>query len=489
MFRAQGQLRSTGDVEVGSMTLWRKLQLAIWACLIGWLFLGASALAAPPPQRFAIVIGNSAYSAISPLPNAVNDAELMASTLADLGFEVVSAFDADRLELGRAIQQFGSTLRDADKDAVALFYYAGHGVQSQGTNYIIPIGANILAESDLDLEALSTDSILRQMRDANVSTNIVVLDACRNNPFANGTRSADRGLARVSTNGGALIAFAAAPGQVAADGDGANSPYTAALTRAMQLPGLTIEQVFKQVLVEVEAETGGKQIPWVQSSLRSDFYFSPAAQTDGAGASRAEKEITYWTAIRDIGGRAELSAFLDAFPAGVFAGAARARLAALEADEAAAVSDETAEVASIDPVVPPPEPALSAKELAKAVQDELNRVGCDAGTADGIWGRRSRDALAAFGDNARLDLASLEPSLELLDRLTDAESRVCPLKLFGARGGKERRLRLQDLPVRPEAQFQGRLLHACSSHTNAADKTDDNQIERQLHPVDRRDPV
>lgn len=224
-------------------------------------------------KRVALVVGNSSYTAISPLANPKNDAELMAETLRELGFDVTVATDANLLSMNRAIRKFGKALREAGKDAVGLFYYAGHGVQSRGTNFLIPLGTIIDGEADLEVEAVSTSTVLSQMELAGNRLNMVVLDSCRNNPLKGTIRSNTRGLARVQTASGTLVAFAAAPGQVAADGTAKNSPYTAALVEAMREPGLQVEQVFKRVRVQVERETNGKQTPWEESSLRGDFFF------------------------------------------------------------------------------------------------------------------------------------------------------------------------------------------------------------------------
>ncbi len=177
-------------------------------------------------SRVALVIGNSNYTKLPILPNPSNDARLMEQTLRKVGFEVVSAIDADRRTIARAVRKFGRALRAGDRDTVGLFYFAGHGVQARGVNYFIPLGAEIEDEADLDIEAVSAADILSQMETAGNALNLVILDACRNNPFKGKMRSASRGLARVQVASGSLVAFAAAPGQVAADGEGANSPYT-----------------------------------------------------------------------------------------------------------------------------------------------------------------------------------------------------------------------------------------------------------------------
>ncbi len=272
-------------------------------------------------KRVALVIGNSNYKLISPLANPKNDAELMSATLSDVGFDVVSAIDVDYQGMRRAVRKFGRTLRRAGKDAVGLLYFAGHGVQARGTNYLIPLGANIEDAADLELEALSASNILSQMESAGNRLNLVVLDACRNNPFKGGLRGAGRGLARINAASGSLVAFAAAPGQVASDRKGANSPYTTELVKAMRQPGLAVEQVFKQVRVGVEGQTGGAQTPWEESSLRGDFYFVPKESTPVAAQEspkQSDREALFWNSVKDSASPALLQAYIDRYPEGTF---------------------------------------------------------------------------------------------------------------------------------------------------------------------------
>lgn len=223
-------------------------------------------------QRIALVIGNGAYHD-NPLNNPPNDAKLIADTLTGLGFQVISRRDADQTTMKRALQEFGGKLEKAGNDGVGLFYYAGHGVQLNGRNYLIPTKASIEREGDVEIEAVSADWVLEQMRYARNRLNIVILDACRNNPFARSMRSADRGLAKMDAPAGTLIAYSTAPGDVAADGEGRNSPYTLALTQSMREGRQPIEQVFKRARVSVRAATSEKQTPWESSSLTGDFYF------------------------------------------------------------------------------------------------------------------------------------------------------------------------------------------------------------------------
>jgi len=224
--------------------------------------------------RVALVIGNSAYRN-QPLRNPANDATLMAQTLSALGFRVKQVTDADQKTMKRAIRDFGRDLRQGGENTVGLFYFAGHGVQVRGENYLIPVGAQIEVEADVDIEGIEASDLLRQMEFAGNGLNIVILDACRNNPFARSFRSGTRGLAKMDAPAGSLVAYSTAPGQVALDGDDRNSPYTQALVEKMRSPGLPIEQVFKQVRVRVMADSVQKQVPWESSSLTGNFFFAP----------------------------------------------------------------------------------------------------------------------------------------------------------------------------------------------------------------------
>ena len=235
------------------------------------LFLSAATFAAE--TRIALVIGNSDYAS-GPLPNPANDAKLIGDALAKLGFDVIARRNADQISMKRAIQEFGARLEKAGSDSVGLFYYAGHGVQLSGRNYLIPTTARIEREGDVEIEAVSADWVIEQMRYARNRLNIVILDACRNNPFTRSMRSVDHGLATMDAPAGILIAYSTAPGSVAADGTGRNSPYTEALTHAIRDLHEPVEQVFKHVRVGVMNVTSGKQVPWESSSLTGDFYFA-----------------------------------------------------------------------------------------------------------------------------------------------------------------------------------------------------------------------
>lgn len=305
-------------------------------------------------RRVALVIGNSAY-ATSPLVNPVNDARLMASALRDNGFDVIEALDVNQIEMKLAITTFGERLDAAQGNAVGLFYYAGHGVQVGGVNYLIPIGAPIEKESHVSIYAVSANDVLATVEYARNNLNIVVLDACRNNPFVRSFRNSARGLAQMNAVTGTLIAYSTAPGQVALDGDGNNSPYTAALAMAIREPGVPVERVFKNVRDAVLESTHGRQTPWEASSLTGpDFYIVPPAQAavvttpppvvvtppidPGISASeRAALERTFWESVQDSDDATLFQAYIDQYPNGVFVVIARRRLEALAGTDIAIV--------------------------------------------------------------------------------------------------------------------------------------------------------
>lgn len=221
-------------------------------------------------RKTALVIGNSAYL-VSPLRNPANDAKIMARTLRDLGFSVDERANLGQKEMKQAIEDFGRSIKSG---GVGLFYYAGHGMQVDGRNYLIPVDADIQGEAEVDIKAVDAGAVLAKMDMAKNSMNIVILDACRNNPFSRSFRSANLGLASMNAPSGTLIAYATAPGSVASDGAGANGLYTQELVKSIKKPGLKIEDAFKQVRSGVQGQTQGKQVPWESSSLVGDFYFS-----------------------------------------------------------------------------------------------------------------------------------------------------------------------------------------------------------------------
>ena len=241
------------------------------------------ALPAAAEKRVALIIGNSAYVNASPLANPVNDASDMAAALQKVDFEVILGTDLGKPAFDAKIRDF---VRILDRADVALLFYAGHGLQVSGRNYLIPIDAKLQGERDLDFEAISVDFVLKQMElDRDGKTNVVFLDACRDNPLGRnlartmGTRSASigQGLAQVQTGVGTFIAYSTQPGNVALDGQGRNSPFTAALAKRVAEPGRNLTSVMIDVRKDVLSATGGKQVPWDHSALTGDFYFHLAA--------------------------------------------------------------------------------------------------------------------------------------------------------------------------------------------------------------------
>ncbi len=229
---------------------------------------------APPPadQRVALVIGNSNYQTAPKLANPGNDAQSVAQLLNSAGFEVTQAIDLSRNEMVRAVQDFSDKIAARGPGAVAMIYYAGHGVQLAGENYLLPVDAKISSPSDLDGNSLRLVDVMGTLESIPSRMRIVVLDACRNNPFPE-INDAGRGLAIVDAPRGSIVGYSTAPGMEAQDGDGRHSPYTSAFLNSARTPNLPIEQLFKRIRLEVNNLTDGRQTPWESSSLTSDFYF------------------------------------------------------------------------------------------------------------------------------------------------------------------------------------------------------------------------
>jgi uncharacterized caspase-like protein len=292
-----------------------------------------SAHAAAPDgsARVALVIGNGAYRA-APLVNPANDARAMSDALEKLGFRVIRLQDASQQQMFQAVRSFGEAL----KGGVGLFYYAGHGVQVKGRNFLVPVDAQIEREDELPYKAFDVGLVIEKMEAAHNPLNIVILDACRNNPFVASSRSVSGGLAQMDAPSGSLIAFATAPGATAEDGRGSNGLYTSHLLRQMATPGLAIEEVFKRTRVAVKQASSGRQIPWESTSLEGAFSFAPGNSTDAGVATNAGTsssaggpgEPELWTILADTGTASAYRAYLDKYPQGAHAQEARTRLAA-----------------------------------------------------------------------------------------------------------------------------------------------------------------
>lgn len=262
------------------------------------LTLQALGVAPAAAKRVALVIGNAAYVQAPQLTNPVNDAGDMAKALAQAGFDVILGLDLDQRAFDEKLRAFANSLEDAD---TAVLFYAGHGLQVAGRNYLVPVDAGLKTERDLDFEAVNLDFVLRQMEVGREGkTNIVFLDACRDNPLSRnlarsmGTRSVSigKGLAEVQTGVGTFIAYSTQPGNVAMDGAGRNSPFTAALAAHVPEAGRNLTALMIEVRKEVLRATDGKQVPWDHSALTNEFYFqAPPQAAAGPALSTSEQEL------------------------------------------------------------------------------------------------------------------------------------------------------------------------------------------------------
>ncbi|MCH9765995.1 MAG: caspase family protein [Alphaproteobacteria bacterium] len=285
-----------------------------------WLTLPAAA-----ETRLALVIGNADYKT-APLVNPVNDAHLIATALKSVGFQVTTVTNANQQQMKNSILRFGRAL--AKDDSVGLFYYAGHGVQVAGENFLIPLGADIKDDDEVALSSVNLTHLLRKMAHSKSRLNIAILDACRDNPFAAGVRSPSRGLAPVEAPSGTLIGYATAPGKVALDGEGSNSPYSAALARAIPTVGVPIEEVFRQTRRKVLSVTGGKQTPWEHSSLTGAFYFhAKSIEPEATARQHTEElgnksvrlaELADWEKIKSSDRAGDYRKHIKRYPDGLF---------------------------------------------------------------------------------------------------------------------------------------------------------------------------
>lgn len=321
-------------------------------CLLICLVAAIPALAGAT-SRVALVIGNSAYTDTSPLPNARTDGEAMAGKLRDLDFEVFEGIDLNRGQMQSLISRYSRALRDAE---VGLFFYAGHGMQVEGKNHLVPVNAVIEDDADLPFQTIPVDVILSQM-ERNVPTRLVFLDACRDNPLAKklarslgGTSrsvSVDQGLAQMQAGVGTLIAYATEPDAVALDGEGPNSPFTTALLQHLDTPGLEVRQLLTRVRQDVLSSTANQQVPWDHSSLTGEFFFVPEAQKSEpavvevapapapvpAAAPDRSMELAFWQSAQQIqdpqARRMALEAYMNAYPEGEFVTLAKVMITTL----------------------------------------------------------------------------------------------------------------------------------------------------------------
>lgn len=346
-----------------------------------------------PGARLALVIGNGAYTAVTPLDNAVNDAVLMAGSLKKVGFKVTLLTNAKQGELTKAISTFGRQLREAGENSTGLFYYAGHGVQSFGANFLVPVDAELSDAADLSLVAVPAQAILRQMSSAKNRTNIVILDACRNNPFTSVTGIDDNGLAEMDAPTGTFLAYSTAPGETALDGENEpNSPFTAALAQAISIPGKPIEAVFRDVRIDVLKATDGVQTPWDTSSLTVDFQFNPVAPPSAEDLEMRQ----LWDSVKRSKDPVQVLLFLRANPDGPYTSEARSLLSELMSDETSKKPTESAEKDKQTPV----DPDKSERDMIEAARK--------AGTVEAYEAYFKAFPNGTFAELARAELDTIK---------------------------------------------------------------------------------
>jgi uncharacterized caspase-like protein len=245
--------------------------------------------------RFALVIGNGRYQDV-PLKNAQNDAKAIAEQLTRVGFEVTLKLDSTRSEMVETIRAFGAKL--GKQKGIGLFYFAGHGAQLAWRNYLIPVDAKIKNIAEMQAQAVDMETLLESMTRARNAMNLIILDACRDNPFGGDVRVGQKGLSQVDAPPGTLLAYATAPGNVAADGSGANGLYTEHVLKEMLMPAAKIEDVFKRVRLNVRRQSRGQQVPWESTSLEQDFYFIPPKEVRKLSLEKTEsqfaEELALW---------------------------------------------------------------------------------------------------------------------------------------------------------------------------------------------------
>jgi uncharacterized caspase-like protein len=389
-------------------------------------------------ERIALVIGNAAYRN-DPLDNPVNDARLIAESLKQSGFAVSLQENLDRRGLVNALREFSNHLAES---TIAVLYYAGHGLQLRDRNYLIPVDAEIRSEDEIPIASVDLGFMLGRMSTARSRINIVILDACRNNPFAGKGGPSAQGLAQMDAPVGTLLAYATAPGKLAADSNGGtNSLYATHLSRLMLTPGLPVELVFKRVREGVVRDTREQQVPWESSSLQGEFAFVPGVATPTASATDVEAagELAFWSSIQASTRADEYRAYLRQYPNGRFVALAQTRVAAYAAPPPAAAA------------LPGPATTSRSDTLPRAgdtwryrVQDQF-RLGdlfltarVDAVTADGV----AETWTTTFDAKLRTTQASLEPGFNTLPGWTLTPPEFSPYLL--AAGALRRGMAIAD---------------------------------------------
>ncbi len=411
----------------------RWLRVVMVPTLVAIPLLFAFATPTSAGQRVALVIGNASYAHAPSLANPLNDATDIGAALERLGFAVTRIDNAGYTELRRGLQQFSLA---ASASEMAVVFYAGHGIEVDRRNFLIPVDARLLSDADVEFEAVPLDLLSRSVERAK-GLRLIILDACRDNPFAvamqrsGATRSIGRGLGGVEPSGETLVAYAAKEGTVAADGEGRNSPYTTALLAHLEEPGLEVGLMFRKVRDAVLATTGGRQEPFVYGSLSSEGAYlaalpeprepetivkpdpedtKPEPVVPGGDRRLTAEELAaervFWESVKDGQNPQELQAYLDRYPEGTYAVLAHSRLKGLIGPEekpdvqVAVGPDEPEPVVSPEPPAPTPELVEASLSLERAerrqIQMGLAALGFDPGPADGLFGRRTRASIGGW---------------------------------------------------------------------------------------------
>jgi len=437
------------------------------------LAVAAGSVTARAEKRVALVVGNSTYQYTASLANPANDADDMAFALKKVGFEVIAVKNVDKRSLEKAMADFGRLAQEAD---AALVYYAGHGIQYQGLNYLMPVDARLEDEYSVNYELTRIDDVLFALAKAR-GVKILILDACRNNPLAERLSSRGmkrdfvqtRGLARIEAPRGMVVAFATQSDQIAADGAGRNSPFTGALLKEIEAPGIEIATVFRRVAIDVNQATGGRQLPELSISMSGDFYFNTR-----------DTDIQAWAKLRGSSDRRQLSDYVARYPNSPLTSDVQERLAALDRveklrlEEAARIQAESEKaereqmmkeraqrerlealdqaekdriegagatgnlpatrVTSLPPTgsvqAPSRQPdALSGGALVQLIKKELKRLGCYAGRIDDDWASsETKSSVTRFVKYANLSAEPKNPDIDFLNLVRSRPGRVCPLE-------------------------------------------------------------
>lgn len=418
-------------------SLFRRLAAVLLVAFFGSI--GAQAAveqsAPPPSKRLAIVIGNSDYQSarLQHLANAVNDATKLSESLKRLNFDVLTGIDLSSDGFAKLFGEADSRMAAA---SAVLIFYAGHGVQLQGENYLLPVDTpDPETLGELTAGAVKLNDVIARFSRRERQT-FIFLDACRNNPMGKGASVMD-GLAQVEVGENTFVAFATQPGNITADGSGDNSPFTTALLKNVEIPGLSISDMMIRVRNETEALTLGRQVPWDQSNLREQFYFTEQQVLDPAQLSASLSRILSDPAAKEklqvelasndlqtavlIVGQTLRSVEISA-PSGASAEPAGTQLASLEGARQSVVSGLETLIVGTSAGETGPEKAT---DLARSVQTELRRLGCYRMTVDGDWGKSSVHALTSYYKNTKRTASATEPTVELLGDLFLHSGRVC----------------------------------------------------------------